>query len=103
MPGDMRDKRFTCGNKLHNGGLAGETRFYKDKDLTQITLSNWQPVMRNCGLNLQPSQTILFTLICDPLTTKWGAGRTRILAYEVFRDGLEPGAKPTHGITKGWK
>jgi hypothetical protein len=50
MPGDTRVKRSTCGNKLHNGGLAGETRFYKDKDLTQVTLSNWQPVMRNYGL-----------------------------------------------------
>jgi hypothetical protein len=50
MPGDTRDKRSTCGNKLHNGGLAGETRFCKDNDLTRVTLSNWPPVIPNCGL-----------------------------------------------------
>jgi len=103
MPGDMKDKRSTCGSKLRSGGLAGETRFCKGKDLTRAILSNWPPVIRNCGLNLQPSQTILSILICGLPTIKWGAGRTKIPAYEVFRDGLEPGAKPTLGITKGWK
>ncbi len=36
---------------------------------------------------------ILSTLICDPLTIKWGAGRMRIPAYDTFRDGSELGVK----------
>lgn len=86
-------KRSTSASKLRNAGSVGETKFSKDRDLTQVTLHNWRPVMHNCGLNLQPSQMITSTLICDPLTIKWGAGRMRIPAYDTFRDGFEPGVK----------
>jgi hypothetical protein len=47
---DTRVKRYTCGSKLLNAGLAGDTRFFKDKDLTLVMLNNWPPVMRNCEL-----------------------------------------------------
>jgi hypothetical protein len=117
--GDTRVKRYTCGSKLLNAGLVGETRFFKDKDLTLVILSNWPPVIRNCGLyvlsrviipaklnantcdrNLQPSQMILSTLICDLQTIKWGAGRTRIPAYDTFRDGSGHGAKQDSRVMK---
>jgi len=52
-----------------------------------------------CGIlipynrNLQPSQMILSTLICDLLTIKWGAGHMRTQAYDTFRDGFAPGVE----------
>ena len=109
MRGDTKVRRSTCGSKLHNVGSVGETRSSKDRDPTLAILHSWLLVMHNCALyelspvvispgwmltlyhrSLLPSRMILSTLICDPQTTKWGAGRMRIPAYDTFRDGSEP-------------
>jgi hypothetical protein len=43
-------KRSTSASKLRNVGSVGETKSSKDRDLTQVTLHSWRPVMHNCGL-----------------------------------------------------
>jgi hypothetical protein len=49
-PDDTRVKRYIFVSKPLNAGSVGETRSFKDKDLTLAIPSNWPPVMHNCGL-----------------------------------------------------